>query len=422
MNAPHFDVLIAGAGPAGIAAAVAAAQSGARVGLIDENPAAGGQIWRRGVHPAHTSQSRRWLRRLRADTLTVLSRTKIIAQPERGVVLVETDDGPRTVRYERIILATGARELFLPFPGWTLPGVMGAGGLQALVKGGLPIAGRRVVVAGSGPLLLAVAAYLRRAGAQMVVVAEQSTRAQLLPFALRVLSDPAKLAQAAQLGWTLRGVPFRTGCWVARAHGTERLESVTLHRGRTSTVVRCNYLACGFGLVPNLDLPSAFGCASSDGVVRVDRWQRTSVEGVYCAGEATGIGGLDAALVEGCIAGYAAVGQYGAAQRLMPARARAHRFADVLARSFTLRSELRAMASDDTIVCRCEDVPYGEVRQYRSWRSAKLQTRCGMGPCQGRVCGAATGFLFGWTQDSFRPPVVAARIGSLTHIGGLAEG
>ena len=169
------------------------------------------------------------------------------------------------------------------------------------------------------------------------------------------------------------------------------------------------------GLTPNLSLPIAVGCAVGDGVL-VDRWQRTSVDGVYCVGEAVGVGGLETALVEGEIAGFAATGQAGAARARFSERARARRFARALERHFALRAELRNLAEDHTVLCRCEDVPYGEVRQHTSWRAAKLYTRCGMGPCQGRVCGSATEFLFGWAPDSVRPPITTARLGSFAQV------
>ena len=421
MNTRSFCTVVIGAGPAGIAAATSAASSGVRTALVDENASPGGQIWRRGVHPDRNAVRARWLARLRRAGAAVLVRSRVVARLEPGVLLVETAQGPGLLRYNHLILAPGARELFLPFPGWTLPGVAGAGGLQVLVKGGLPIAGARVLVAGSGPLLLAAAAHLRQAGAQVVGIAEQAATAQILPVAARLPVTPGKLAQVGALGWALRGVPFHANAWVTAAFGDARLEAVTLRRGGTEEVVRCEYLACGFGLLPNLHLPGLFGCAIVDGTVRVDDGQRTSVDGVYCAGEATGIGGLEVALLEGRIAGYGAAGRLHEAQRLLPALDRARRFAAALAAAYALRPELRSLPTDETLLCRCEDVAYGEVRRYPDWRSAKLQTRCGMGACQGRICGGAAGFLFGWADDSYRPPAGPARIGSLARVHCLQE-
>src|SRR6185369_12324767 len=146
------DVLVVGAGPAGMAAAWRAAQSGLRVCIVDDNPAAGGQIWRGGPPEAQV-----WFERIRSVDVELASGARVFQQSSPGTLLAETNSGDCEASCKSLRLAPGARERFLPFPGWTLPNVMGAGGLQALVKTGLPIEGKRVVVAGSGPLLLAVA-------------------------------------------------------------------------------------------------------------------------------------------------------------------------------------------------------------------------------------------------------------------------
>jgi len=181
-------------------------------------------------------------------------------------------------------------------------------------------------------------------------------------------------------------------------------------------VIACDYLACGFHLVPNIQLQSLLGCKVSGGYVQVDDFQQTSVPGVFCAGEPTGIGGVELALVEGEIAGLAAAGKTMQARKLFAARSKARWFAQMLDRTFRLRPELRDMPSPDTIVCRCEDVRYAQLQQHTSWRAAKLHSRCGMGPCQGRVCGPATQFLFQWDPDSVRPPVFPARVESLAGV------
>ena len=399
------DLLVVGAGPAGLAAAWRAAQSGLRVAVVDDNPAAGGQIWRGGPPEAQV-----WLERIRSVEVHVIPGARVFQQLRPGVLLAEMSDGVRELSYQSVVLATGARERFLPFPGWTLPNVMGAGGLQALVKTGLPIEGKRVVVAGSGPLLLAVAAYLRKRGANVLLIAEQATSLQLLKFGLGLAG---KTSQALDLKRQLKSIPYRTGCWVAQAHGEEKLEGVTLVRGGKRWRVACDYLACGFHLVPNVELAELVGCVVENGSVRVDEFQQTTIANVYSAGETTGIGGLDLSLVEGEIAGLAAAGKHEAARELFPARAKHRKFAEVLNRTFALRDELKQLATPETIVCRCEDVTFERLHGHHSWRAAKLQTRCGMGPCQGRVCGGAVEFLFGWRAASVRPPVLPVRVDSL---------
>lgn len=417
-----FDVLIVGAGPAGMAAAWAARASGQRVGVVDDNPSWGGQIWRGETARSRSAQVRHWLERAQGSGAELLAGTRVVASPGPDRLWAERADERLTLSYRRLILATGARERFLPFPGWTLPGVLGAGGLQALVKNGLPIEGRRVVVAGSGPLLLAVAAYLRHKGAIIPLIAEQAPWNRLARFGLGLIRQPAKALQALFLRSQLWNVRYQTSCHPTAAKGPTRLEAVELRGPAGSRTVECDYLACGFGLVPNLELPRLLGCAVEAEVIVINEWQQTSVPEVYCAGEPTGIGGVELALVEGQIAGYAATEQRERARRLWGLRGRGRDFARRLESAFALHQDLLQLPTAETIVCRCEDVTWTRLQPYTSWRSAKLQTRCGMGPCQGRVCGPALEFLRGWERESAgvalgtpRPPVFPARLSSLVQ-------
>ncbi len=392
-----------------------------------------------------TSQAQHWLGRLKHSTVRVFRSTTVYAAPapqilaaerspvacdgastsalgstaeERNTACTPAAVGPSvlTFRWRKLVLATGARELFLPFPGWTLPNVMGVGGLGTLVKGGLPVGGKRVVVAGSGPLLMAVAAELKEHSAHVVCIAEQAGWGSLLRFASALPRlAPAKLAQALAYQWKLAGVRFRAGCWPVRAVGKEHLESVELTNGKRTWTERCDYLACGFGLIPGIELPLLLGCRAENGGVAVDALQRTSVEGVYCAGEPTGIGGADRSLAEGQVAGLAAAGREAEARRLFAGRDRQLRFGAALARAFALRPELKRLAEPETLVCRCEDVAFQRLECCQSWQEAKLHTRCGMGACQGRVCGGATRVLFGWDNHAIRPPVLPVSVGALRH-------
>ena len=412
-----FDVLVVGGGPAGVAAAVSAAKSGAQVGIVDENPNLGGQIWRgENSAEAHSAETSGWLNQVKTVGVVHLHGKRVFYQPEPGVLLAEGLDDVAELRYRALVLATGARERFLPFSGWTLPNVTGAGGLQALVKSGLPIKGKRVVVAGSGPLLLAVAAYLRKHGAEIPLICEQASWGRLAEFGLALLGQPGKIAQSLRIKKDIAGIPFVANSWPLAAHGKNALEAVTISRNGKPEVVKCDYLACGFHLVPNVELPVLMGCQTRSGYVQIDDFQQTTVKDIFCAGEPTGIGGVDLALVEGQIAGLAAAGQLSEAKALFRKREKLRLFAHALDEAFCLRSELRNLPASDTLVCRCEDVPYSRLREHTCWRSAKLHTRCGMGPCQGRICGPATQFLFKWNPDSVRPPVFPARVENLAVI------
>lgn len=405
------DVLIMGAGPAGLAAALAAAPTGKRIVLVDDNPAPGGQIWRDGpgvVLPVGVKRHREALRQ--HTNITLLSGTRVVAVPHHKVVLLEDAEHGWHLRYDKAILCTGARELLLPFPGWTLPGVTGAGGLQALIKGGLSVRGERIVVAGSGPLLLAVAATAQAAGAQVLRVAEQAPLSQVVAFTAKLLRWPSKAVQA--LGLVQSG--YRTSSFVLAASGQGHLESVRLQQGGKTVDLACDRLACGFGLIPNTQIGQALGCVlNADQAIAVDDWQACSQPDHFAAGENTGFGGSERAWVQGQIAGLAAVGLRAQAQALWPQRQRWEAFAASLNQHFALQDSIKHLAEPDTIVCRCEDVRYSQIVDCSGWTEAKLTTRCGMGACQGRICGAATHQLFGWASPEPRLPLSPTRISSL---------
>ena len=407
------DVLIIGGGPAGIAAAVNAAPHSAAVTVVDDNPGWGGQIWRGPQKKSDLPEAVIWLKRAREAKVNFVRDARVFEQPQPGVLLAESADALHEFHFNELIITSGAHERFLPFPGWTLPNVMGAGGLQALVKSGLSVAGKRVVVAGTGPLLPAVAAFLIEHGANMMLIAEQAPLLRLAAFGLHLLQFPAKISQAIDLRKKLKGAPLLTRCWPVKAEGAGRLERLTLRRGRRQWVVPCDYLACGFHLVPNTELAMLVGCGIRDGQVSVNEFQETSVPQVYAAGEVTGIGGVELSLVEGAIAGLSAVGRQEDARKHFPLRRKMERFARSMNHAFALRDELKTLSEAGTIVCRCEDATFGQMRAYNSWRAAKLQTRCGMGPCQGRICGSASEFIFGWKPESVRPPIFPVRAESL---------
>jgi NADPH-dependent 2,4-dienoyl-CoA reductase/sulfur reductase-like enzyme len=424
MSLREAEIVVVGAGPAGIAAATAAARQGSHVLVLDDNADAGGQIWRGGVGEVKPPSAKvRAIAAFQASGAELLPGRRVVSAPGSKVLytLVEDADGARTesLRYDKLVLATGARERFLPFPGWTLQGVFGTGGLQALVQGGYEVKGKRVVIAGSGPLLLAVAAHLRQYGAKIVCVAEQAPLSQLLPFGASLWAHPAKVLQGVGYRAALAGAPYRTGCWPVSASGDGWVKSVRLTDGKRAWDEPCDLLACGFHLVPNTELPSLLGCEMSGDFVAVDRQQRTSVADVFCAGEPTGIAGVDAAQVQGTVAGLVAAGADGSALRLRAQQEKHATFARRLAAAFRLRDALRSIARAETVVCRCEDVTFAQLQCRTSWTDAKLQTRCGMGPCQGRICGPAVETLFGWQASSVRPPIfpvpVSALLGEAAH-------
>ncbi len=419
-------ILIVGGGAAGMSAALAASSNGIRTTIIDDNPRLGGQIWRAALGKTAASRAQDLIDAIDNKKIDIVNDAVVFAAPRRQSLLAETRSGTVAFDYEKLIITTGARERFLPFPGWTLPNVLGAGGLQALVKGGLSVKGKCIVVAGTGPLLLAVAKYLRLKGAKVSAIVEQAPQHKLNRFALNLVWSPTKLFQAAALRASLFGIPYLTNSWVTAAKcrsprvskdvtsdSTMNSLLITLNRNGKNEVIECDYLACGFHLVPNTELASLLGCDLTDGLVDVDEFQLTSRESVYCAGEPTGIGGVESSLIEGAIGGHAAAGNRREARALFQKRDRTRHFGEQLNKAFALRNELRHLSDPQTVVCRCEDVQYEKLAAFGDWRTAKLQTRCGMGPCQGRVCGAAAEFIFGWTPDSVRPPIFPVKLENL---------
>jgi D-hydroxyproline dehydrogenase subunit alpha len=416
------DVAVIGAGPAGVAAAVRAAEHGASVTLIDEAVSAGGQIWRHAHSAAVPRQARSWLSRLydavASGRVTLMSSTAVVdvvADGTAGFRLAAQRGSDATVVSARsVILAPGARELFLPFPGWTLPGVLGAGGAQAMLKAGLRVEGRRVVVAGTGPLLLAAAAALAGAGAEIVVVAEQAPGRAVARFAAGLWRTPGRLLHAAALRSTFLQTRYRTGTWVIRAHGAGRVQEAALTDGTRELTVPCDLLCVGYSLVPATELGRVLGCLLHDGAIGCDELQQTTVPGVYSAGEACGIAGAESAVAQGEVAGLAAAGVEPSPALLRRRDVHAS-FARRLNAAFALRPQLRDLPGAVTIVCRCMDVRHGELLQYRSSREAKLFTRAGMGACQARVCGPAQQFIYGWTGDSVRTPLLPATIAGMIN-------
>lgn len=410
----HYDVVIVGAGPAGLDAARTAARRGARVAVIDDNPRPGGQVWRQG--PAHAPGA------LLGDApaaleshanVSLLPSTRVVAPlPERGLLLESGMEGGITLHYDQLILATGARERFLPFAGWTLPGVMTVGAAQILLKTSRQVPSEPVWVAGSGPLPLLYMAQLLRAGGKVAGWLDTSPAGawrRALPYLSDILSRWGEVSKG--LGWLreLRraGVRRIRGVRSLRALGEGRLETLeyTQYDGRGAREP-AQVLLAHEGLVPSVHMTRALECdhawneAQACWAPVLDAWGQASRQGIYVAGDGAGIGGAEAARARGELAAlgialHAGKLQAREAQALsVPIRAR-------LSGYLRLRPMLDALyppradvfdPSDDTVVCRCEELTAGDIRQAATLgqpgpNQIKAFTRAGMGPCQGRQCG-----------------------------------
>ncbi|MFF9345095.1 NAD(P)/FAD-dependent oxidoreductase [Streptomyces sp. NPDC014773] len=449
------DLAVVGAGPAGLAAAVTAASLGLAVTLLDAGARPGGQYYR---HPdpalgatrpqvlhhdwaafaGREAELRAYERSGRVRYLAEHQVWSVTGSGTDWAVHSRTEDAAgEPVRARAVLLATGAYERQLPFPGWTLPGVVGAGGAQAMLKSGLVLPGRRVVVAGSGPLLLAVAASLAAAGARVPAVVEAAGYGGYARRTGTLLRNPAKLAEGALYGGALlrhRVRPLLRHA-VVEAHGTDRVEAVTVARldrdwrpvPGTGRRVPCDALAVGHGLVPELSLATALGCATrtaADGTAALvlTPGLRTSVPGVWAAGEAGGVGGARLALVEGEIAAHSVAGRPAPAG-LVRRRDRLRAFADAMGAAHRPGAGWTGWLREETAVCRCEEVPAGRVREAveelgaTDARTVKLLTRAGMGWCQGRVCGPAVAALAGGGAVADRRPLACpVRLGQLAEL------
>lgn len=462
-----------GAGPAGLAAADAALAAGAEVTLIDTAERAGGQYHRmlpeayEAADPAvlqhgHRSFDRRSRR--------VLGHPRCSWWPESSVWALErrdpADDGPPLVHVLRgtprrrhvlepdaLVLAAGAHDRVLPFPGWDLPGVYTAGAAQALAKGERLAVGDRVVVAGTGPFLLPVATSLLEAGSRVLAVLEAGR-----PGAVAVgwLRRPWELA--AQLGKSgellsytaalgRHRVSYQWGRAVVEARGDGRVEEIVSARVRADwsvvpggeRVVAVDAVCVGHGFTPRLELPVAAGCAlrpvpdgaagsPAEAFVAVDGDQRTSRPGVYAAGEITGIAGAPASRAEGAVAGWIAAGGAPDSRALAAVRRsrdQGRAFAARLAAAHPIGRAWPGWLRPDTVICRCEETTYAAVCRSAvdptrtEAAVAKLATRAGLGPCQARICGPTVAELRRTADASagphHRPVAEPIRLGELAR-------
>jgi len=451
------DVAVVGAGAAGLRAAIAAARAGASTTVVDGYRRPGGQYYRqRGtVDRAETMTQRegRMLidRALRAG-VTIAAGTTVWGAGGHQLELA-AQKRLTTLRYQALVVATGATEVVAPFPGWTLPGVFTTGALQTLLTEHGIVPGRRVVLAGAGPLQLVVAAALVNAGIEIAGVFEAARPSR---FAVR---HPAtvvgglrrhgdRLVEGLNSAALLmrHRVPVRRGWGITEAIGTSEVNGARIARldhtwepiPGTDLVLKCDTIAVHHGLIPSNDLLHLVGAGfeyrpALGGWVPIrDESMATTVRGVYAAGDCAGIGGAAMSGVEGEIAGIAAAAyvrgsSFTPGRELTAGLAAERRFRDMYGAIFRARPGLWTMATERTIVCRCEDVPRSAVSQAidrgaTTTATVKSLTRCGMGPCQGRVCwpliAAVVESTTGMVQAPFtrRLPLIPVPIGRLCRV------
>jgi NADPH-dependent 2,4-dienoyl-CoA reductase/sulfur reductase-like enzyme len=425
----EVEIAIVGAGPAGLAAALEASESGAEIVVIDEYGSPGGQFYKQ--IPAEFSLTRptqtgrrdadgvEMIRRLQATHAELMLDTLVWDILDARTLVLYRNEGVEFLRAKRFIIAPGAQEVPIGFPGWTLPGVMMGGAAQGLLATQHILPGRRVVLAGVGPLQLKVASQFLEAGAEVVEILEASEKSPIsIANALRSWGHWSKMREG--MGYWLKlqatRTPYRRRHVPVRVLGRAEMEAVVVARvdddwrvvPGTERTLEADTLCLSYGFLPSLQLTSLLGCKlhyaerAGGWITWHDSNQQTSLEGVFVAGEAGGIGGAEVAEEEGRLAGIAAARSLGrlasgdrqrqeqrARKRLRSAR----RFAELVGDMLAIKPGLFGIITDDTVVCRCEEVTAGQVKAVLasgdpSVRGVKTRTRAGMGLCQGRMCGS----------------------------------
>lgn len=445
-----FDVAVVGAGPAGLAAAGEAAAAGCSVLLVDAGTQFGGQYWRHATAEAGDTDPGRWhhgwsiyqrlaqrardavdaglIRHLASTHVVSIRREQAGADGAEGFLLQASllpeaqkhgsYQAPQLLQARALILCPGTYDRQLPVPGWTLPGVMAAGGVQAFIKTQGVAPGRRVVLAGTGPFLLSAAASVIHAGAEVAAICESNSLTGWFPGGAAAALVPSKAAEGAEYVALLakHRVPYYRSTAVTAIHGDGAVRSVTVSAldasgtpvpGSGREVNDVDVVGLGWGFVPQPELLLQLGAQTTLGedgslVGVADADQLSSIPGLYLAGEITGVAGAAAAVAEGRIAGRAASSSVGQAVRTGGAdirdratRAAHRRFAAVMHKAHPVPEGWTQWLEDETLICRCEEVPWETARVAAEELSAeeprglKGSTRIGMGWCQGRMCGFA---------------------------------
>ena len=458
---PDFDAVVIGGGFAGVRCATLLGEAGISVCLLEENDHMGGQLLRRlpeslSVGKGHASDA---VRRMGMRFLEQLNRRKIHLKTSTAVIgiypgirisLLLNEKKVEEIQGKYLVLATGARERFFPFPGWTLPGVISAGMVQVMIKNSGILPDKRMLIAGSGLFLLSAAHEFMRAGGKVISVLEDSGMLSKIRMLPAVLPFPVKMTEGARFvsSLILHGVPWKFRRRIVAAEGSESLRSVVVARtdgsGRirrgTEKRIAVNTLATGYGFVPNTGLAALAGCRLEyrpllgGWTVGVNELMETSVPGILAAGEPTGIAGALKSIDEGEMAAVRIlqlmekIPHREARKRLHRGtrRRRAHeRFGEYFNGLFRVPPEAMEDVPDETPICRCEDVKMGDIRAaaaagYQTLPGIKTATRATMGRCQGNTCLpmindimtmlSPEGKQYEPEQASHRPPARPARL------------
>ncbi|NDW06613.1 FAD/NAD(P)-dependent oxidoreductase [Jiella pacifica] len=406
-------VVIVGAGPAGIRAAEVLTNAGLRPTVVDEGMRSGGQIYRRApegfkraADKLYGSEAKKaqalhacFDRMLAEDRLAYFPLSSVLAIADDGLQVL-TADGLQQIAFDRLIIATGATERLAPVPGWESAGVYGLGAMQIALKAQGVALGRRIVLAGSGPLLTLVATQLEAAGAEIAAVLDTSSLAKQLHGLPQMLARPRLVARGMAMRAQL-GRRYRAGVRLDRIEtSSEGVEAISwTHRGTTHRT-ECDAVGLGWHLRAETQLAGLAGAtftydhSFAQWLPKADAMGRAG-ERLYLAGDGLRIRGADGAEVAGRLAAVACLEDMGLSAPDARADARRmrrlDRFAEGIARAFPWPAEVVRQLPDDAVVCRCESITAGALRDAvdaggSEANRAKSLSRVGMGRCQGRYC------------------------------------
>jgi NADPH-dependent 2,4-dienoyl-CoA reductase/sulfur reductase-like enzyme len=426
------DLVIVGGGPGGVAAAIKAAQAGVDVALLDENERPGGQCFRQfekgftvtdsDILGMDFKEGEKLLQQFSSmqDKIQYLNNTLVWGIFENRTLALARNGTSSSLGFKHLLVATGAYDRPVPFPGWTLPGVFSAGGAQKLVKSERVLPGENILLAGSGPLQLVLADQILKAGGKIAAILEAGNLSGNWLQGLKgiwgnwdFLAEGTRYLRSIQKA----GVPLLRSHIILEARGKRQVEEAIIAKvdkdwrpkPNTARSVKVDAVCLGYGLVPSTELTMLAECVhkydlSAGGYVPLrTAGMETSVPGIYAVGDGAGVAGRKAAIAEGCIAGISVAKSLGnispasAAVQIKPHRKRLNRinrFRKILDDISLARRGLYELATDDTIICRCEEVTLKQLKAALAddtieLKDFKRMTRLGMGSCEGRMCGPA---------------------------------
>lgn len=460
----HYDVIVIGAGPAGLSASSSLSRMGLKVLTLDEQNRIGGQIYRNIENAPEENLIKMGEEYRRGQDLAARFRESgaeyrgnaSVWNVERdGTVCFSRDGSSERITANYVVVATGAMERPMPIPGWTLPGVMGAGAVNGLAKEASLSPSGSVVLAGSGPLLLLEASLLIEKGAKLEAILETTPKIPsptILPHTPKALLGSKFLLKGMKMLLDIRksGVPYYQGVTDLKAVGDTAVTGVEARCGSKQLSFDAELLLVHFGVIPDSHIYRLIGCHMEwDKNQRywypaTDKWGRTNFEHIFAAGDASGVSGALAAEFKGELAALEVAHCHG----IIPEYER-----DTLAEPFLteLRKDgyprplidavfapdpKRIRFEDSTILCRCENITVGDVRKVvgegvTDLNEVKTITRCGMGPCQGRMCGPALGEIVAAERDcsvpsagllTVRPPLKPIPLGEVAAMDIIAAG